>query len=407
MIYKEEIDSKANEFGIRPSDVQRDYVFGWVLVGVYTASELKTHLVLKGGNCLRKAYFENARYSADLDFSIQSKLSDGFIRKELNKVCDFIKDTSGVSFEKELNTVKPVMAIDSQRTVYEARLYFKDFYGVRSPFVIKISLDITEFDKIYLPVQTKGIIHPYSDKKDCKANLRCLKLEEVFASKLKCLLQRRQSNDLYDFLTYILFEPKLNRQEIVSTFLKMTIFSDRPGIAKNLLLGLPFSELKLLWDKFVVCPPPGLMEPEDAIRTFKEEINELFGKYPNIRSKGDFFPAKSRNMILSAAISKTQLKIEYDGWVRYVEPYSLAFKTAKGKTAREYFYVYDLTGGSSKPGVKSLVADKLTSIENTDIIFEPRYELELSKAVEAHRTAYFQKPFGGNMITKKSSRHRR
>lgn len=406
MIYREEIDSKANEFGIHPSDVQRDYVFGWVLAGIYIASELKDHLILKGGNCLRKAYFESARYSADLDFSIQSRLSESFIQKELNKVCDFIQATTGVSFEKEMNTVKPVMAIDSQRTVYEARVYFKDFYGVRSPFVIKVSLDITEFDKIYLPVQTKRIIHPYSDRKDCKADLRCLKLEEVFASKLKCLLQRRQSNDLYDFLTYILFEPKYNRQEIVTTFLKMTIFGDRPSVAKHLLLGLPFSELKLLWNKYVVCPTPGLIEPEDAIRTFKEEINELFGKYPNVRSKGDFFPARSRNMILSAAISKTQLKIEYDGWVRYVEPYSLAFKAAKGKPSREYFYVYDLTGGSSPPGVKSLVPDKLTSIENTGIAFEPRYELELSKAVEPYRTAYFQKPFG-NTIARKSSRHQK
>ncbi len=396
MIYRQEIDERANEFGIHPSNVQRDYVFGWILAGIYTVSELKDHLILKGGNCLRKAYFESARYSADLDFSITSRLSDNFIQKELNKVCDYIQSVASVSFEKTRNEVRPVMAIDRQRTVHEARLYFNDFYGQRSILVIRVSLEITQFDKVYLPIQTKKIIHPYSDRRDCKAEIRCLKLEEVFACKLKCLIQRRQSNDLYDFLTYLLFEPKLNKAEIVSTFLRMTIFANRPGVAKQLLLGLPFKELKSLWNKYVVCPTTGLMEPNDAIKLFKEEIQELFGKYPSVRNKGDFFPAATRNMILNAAISKTQLKVEYDASVRYVEPYSLAFKTTSRGVSREYFYVYDITGGSSGPGVKSFVAEKLKSISNTQISFEPRYELELSKAVEVNNSAYFQKPFGGS-----------
>jgi len=395
MIFRDEIDAKATEYGIHPANVQRDYVFGWILAGIYNASELKDRLILKGGNCLRKAYFESARYSADLDFSVASRLSDSFIRRELNKVCDYIQNTSGVAFQKERSAVRPIMAIDKQRTVYEARLYFNDFYGQRSTLVIRVSLDITEFDKIYLPVQTKKIIHPYSDKKYCKADIRCLKLEEVFASKLKCLLQRRQSNDLYDFLTYLLFEPKLNKSEIVSTFLRMTIFGDKPGVAKQLLLGLPFSELKTLWKKYVICPAPGFIEPGDAVSRFKEEIAELFGRYPNSSHKGDFFPPKSRNMILSAASSRTKLKIEYDGSIRYVEPYSLAFKTTKRGASREYFYVYDTTGGSSGPGIKSLVSPKLTSIANTDLAFEPRFELELSKSVEVNSDAYFQKPFGG------------
>ncbi len=58
MITKDEIDSKAQELEIHSSNVQRDYVFGWVLMGIYSASPLKDLLVLKGGNAFRKGYFE-------------------------------------------------------------------------------------------------------------------------------------------------------------------------------------------------------------------------------------------------------------------------------------------------------------------------------------------------------------
>ncbi|MGN7308816.1 nucleotidyl transferase AbiEii/AbiGii toxin family protein, partial [Bacillus subtilis] len=63
MITREEIIEKGKEFDINTSNVQRDYVFGWFLAGIYHISELKDHLVLKGGNALRKAYFENTRFS--------------------------------------------------------------------------------------------------------------------------------------------------------------------------------------------------------------------------------------------------------------------------------------------------------------------------------------------------------
>jgi nucleotidyltransferase AbiEii toxin of type IV toxin-antitoxin system len=74
MIEREEILAKAEEFGINASDVQRDYVFGWLIGGVYQASTLRDVLVLKGGNGLRKAYFPMTRFSDDLDFSTSQGL---------------------------------------------------------------------------------------------------------------------------------------------------------------------------------------------------------------------------------------------------------------------------------------------------------------------------------------------
>jgi hypothetical protein len=46
MINKSEIDTKAEELGVNTSDIQRDYVFGWLLSGIHHASnELSSRLI--------------------------------------------------------------------------------------------------------------------------------------------------------------------------------------------------------------------------------------------------------------------------------------------------------------------------------------------------------------------------
>ena len=48
MIKDIEIQQKAKEFQIDTSDLQRDYVFGWLLSGIYNKSPLSNQLILKG-----------------------------------------------------------------------------------------------------------------------------------------------------------------------------------------------------------------------------------------------------------------------------------------------------------------------------------------------------------------------
>jgi predicted nucleotidyltransferase component of viral defense system len=196
MITRDEIDQKGRELQVNTANVERDYVFGWLLAGIFTATALRDVLILKGGNCLRKAYFEHARFSSDLDFSTQSAIDPSFLERELKKACDFVHDAAGVVFDNDRMRIEEKRRIDKERQVYEGRLYFQDFYGTKSTFVISIKMDVTQFDKIYLPIQTRNVIHPYSDYADCKAEIRCIKLEETLGTKLKCLLQRRHIADL-------------------------------------------------------------------------------------------------------------------------------------------------------------------------------------------------------------------
>lgn len=70
------------------------------------------------------------------------------------------------------------------------------------------------------------------------------------------------------------------------------------------------------------------------------------------------------------------------------------FRKRLDGVAREYLYVYDRTGGSSGPGIKSWPRSGIQRLVNTDIGFEPRYPVELSKAGDRDTAGYFAKnPF--------------
>src|SRR4051794_5220685 len=87
MITRDEIDGMAKWLEVPPAYVTRDYVSGWMLSCLYGESPLAKLLVLKGGNCLRKGYFREGRYSNDLDFSTSRPIAKDVLRRELQRIC--------------------------------------------------------------------------------------------------------------------------------------------------------------------------------------------------------------------------------------------------------------------------------------------------------------------------------
>jgi len=167
MIDKEEIDAKAHDFEIKTADVQRDYIFGWLLYGIFSKSGLRGRIFLKGGNALRKGYFANTRYSDDLDFGTPGEINQQELLDELKGVCAFIESKTGVKFLTDEHRVAEwypaTKNLVAELKVYDVRLYFQDFYGNADHIKIKVCLDITRFEKLLLPLQVKPLIHPYSD----------------------------------------------------------------------------------------------------------------------------------------------------------------------------------------------------------------------------------------------------
>lgn len=393
MISPNEIKAKALEFDIHHPNVERDYVFGWLLKSIYENEYLRARLVFKGGNCLRKAYYPDTRFSADLDFSVSDAVDAELTAIEINNACLNAQAACGVEFLIDRNTFELGPMVDRTRHSYKGRVYFTDFFGAQDDLTISVKVDVTDFDRLHLPPTRRKLIHPYSDAEACSAEITCMALEEVIASKLKCLIQRRHSHDLFDLVysTFIDRSIDLDRGLVLRTFLNKTIFSASPAAAKSILLGIPMTFFGGVWDKYIKCPKATRFDFSRATEGFKDAIEQLFGEIgTGERGEQLYYGPEHRNLIMDAGATRKLMKIRYHGVERVIEPYSLSYKKAQGKPAREYFYAWDRTRG---PSIKTFVNTDVEALSVLDETFEPQFEIELSKAGEEARRAYFGRPF--------------
>jgi predicted nucleotidyltransferase component of viral defense system len=63
LIDRGEILAVATDLGLAPEIVEKDYVLGWLLLGIYNHRALSPAWVFKGGTSLKKCYFETYRFS--------------------------------------------------------------------------------------------------------------------------------------------------------------------------------------------------------------------------------------------------------------------------------------------------------------------------------------------------------
>ena len=83
MIDRREILNIATQTSLTPHVVEKDYILGWMLAGIYAHDELADSWLFKGGTCLKKCFFETYRFSEDLDFTLRNEahLDEAFLKR--------------------------------------------------------------------------------------------------------------------------------------------------------------------------------------------------------------------------------------------------------------------------------------------------------------------------------------
>ena len=397
MIERDEIDYQAGQLDVHPVNVERDYVFGWLLKAMSENEYLSRALIFKGGNAMRKAYYPHTRFSNDLDFAVEGGVDADRTVAEINAACAAAEAQCGVKFVRDRTNLVADHSLDKDRTSYKGSVYFYDFYGKPSKLTISIRVDVSDYERVHLPLVLRPLHHPYSDAEECVATVRCLALEELLANKLKCLLQRRYSFDLYDLVYATFFERSIevDRGAVVRTFLRKTIFERSPGAAREILLGLPLTLLKGAYEKYVTAPVVSRFSFDDAMSAFTDIIHGFFdGFVGSERLQYAFFGPELRNTIMEAGAGKRLLKLRYNDRDRIIEPYALAYKRAAGKEPAEYFYAFDRSEHGKGPSIKTFLSPGVQSLELLDETFEPQFPIELSKAGEPLDRTHFGRSFG-------------
>jgi predicted nucleotidyltransferase component of viral defense system len=409
MINDKEIEQKAAEFSIYPTDVEKDYVYSWLLKAIYARPLLASRLVLKGGQAIRKAYLGETRFSKDLDFSATETLDPAFMQDELRAACADVTAATGVQFLDRM-LIKDKNLPMEEVEAFEARLYFKGFYGERD-LNLKAKLDITQFEKIDLPIQSRALLHPYSDAAACACQIKTHKLEEILASKLTAMLHRRKPVDLFDLLYSILIVRNypVTRLEVVTTFMKKSIWGPQPSLAKDQLLAIPMTDYESDWTSLLV-PAAAKLAFSFVAANYRLLIDSLFALLaptptgPSIARIGTLstglravpsgiavpgilrrftsvnpLRADTRLVLISAGRHLHMVDMVYGGFRRLVEPYKLEYYVRQSDgQGSEYFWGFDTSGGKSRHvGIKRFFCDKIASATESSVAYAPRYPVEL------------------------------
>ncbi len=208
MIKPGEIQQKANAVGVRDQQIEKDYILSWILFGIVKHEQLSKAIVFKGGTVLKKVYFEDYRFSEDLDFTVlNAEISNEQIFSWFNEVFEFIKDEANI----------PLDIIDNNEHEDGGINFYISYIGPLGGQGNnkRVKVDISRSEKLVFEPVMNDVIIGFTDLEEHQ--LLCYPLEEVLVEKMRSVMQRMQARDFYD-IWYLLEEHKMDADFYISEF---------------------------------------------------------------------------------------------------------------------------------------------------------------------------------------------
>lgn len=189
MIKPGEIQQKARAAGVRDQQIEKDYILSWILFGIAQHDYLSKMIVFKGGTVLKKVYFDDYRFSEDLDFTLfDNTITNEQIFEWFSEVFDFIKEEANI----------PLEIIDNNEHEDGGINFYISYIGPLGGFGAnkKVKVDIARTESLEFEPILKDAFPSYSDLQEHQ--LLCYSLEEILIEKMRSIMQRMQARDFYD-----------------------------------------------------------------------------------------------------------------------------------------------------------------------------------------------------------------
>ena len=206
MIKPVEIQQKARKVGVRDQQIEKDYMLSWILQGIAKHEELSKTIVFKGGTVLKKIYFDDFRFSEDLDFTLlNNEITNEQIFAWFKESFEYVLEEANIRLSiidhNEHDVARlPVRAeSDENDAVRQGGINFYISYvgplggeGNNK----KVKVDISRSEKLEFKPIMQTVLLEYSDLTEHQ--LLCYPLEEVLVEKMRTVMQRMQARDFYD-----------------------------------------------------------------------------------------------------------------------------------------------------------------------------------------------------------------
>jgi predicted nucleotidyltransferase component of viral defense system len=196
MITKNEMMEKAQIYGLSPNIVEKDYVLSWILAGISSQKDFNEDWIFKGGTCLKKCFFDEYRFSEDLDYTLKNAahLNATFLTNTFALINEWIYKQSGIRI---ISTLFEEYINPHENLSIQGKL---EYIGPlqRRGSAPKIKLDLTCDEMLVFSPEKRPVYHSYSDIPPGKLFIYTYTIEEIFSEKLRTLIQRLRPRDLYD-----------------------------------------------------------------------------------------------------------------------------------------------------------------------------------------------------------------
>lgn len=240
--------------------VEQDLVICHALVCLYSDPIIQDTLVFRGGTALNMLFIKPAsRYSEDIHF-VQKRPEP--IGATLDKIRELL--------EPWLGEPKRKITERSAKLIYR----YQDING--NPAKLKIEINTTEHFQV-LPLR----IEPFSMESEWfngQCEIITYELEELMATKLRALYQRKKGRDLFD-MWYIFSQELANLTQVIEIFQKYCA-QDKIIITKTLFLQnmeLKRTYIDFQTDMHLLLPDQTAWNFEEA---FEFVINHVLSKLP-------------------------------------------------------------------------------------------------------------------------------
>lgn len=179
--------------------VEQDLVISRALIDLYNHPHVKEALVFRGGTALNKLFIKPpSRYSEDIDF----------VQKNADPI--------GQTIDAIREVLKPWLGDPKWKIIQRsAKLIYKYETIDRSFAKLKLEINTTEHFQV-LPLRTEKFAME-SEWFTGKADVITYELNELMATKLRALYQRRKGRDLFD-LWYVTINNLIDLNQVFEIF---------------------------------------------------------------------------------------------------------------------------------------------------------------------------------------------
>jgi predicted nucleotidyltransferase component of viral defense system len=393
MIEKREILTIARQTSLTPHVVEKDYVLGWMLAGIYGHEDLAENWVFKGGTCLKKCFFETYRFSEDLDFTLikPEHLDADFLKNALSEIGEWIYEQTGIEIPADKLDVEIYQNPRGQVSCQVKISYKGPVSSTHS--LPRIKLDLTADERVVLPPVRARIFHPYSDAPEDGIEVLAYDYIEAFAEKFRALAERTRPRDLYDVVhLYRNTEARPDPRRFMEV---LRAKCDFKGIGVPRLTDLEphRADLETGWIHMLEHQLPALL----PVATFWDALPEIFAwlrgavaqplaamrveaGYTLIRERIIGLPVGGQgqsfvDMIRFAAANRLLVEIDYQDKqgnrsTRAIEAYSLR----RSEAGDMRLMAVRADDGESR----SYLINSILGVRTTQTPFSPRYPIELT-----------------------------